>query len=144
MAFRHAALAGSLLFLTACRQQPLSLPIAHADEKETVSVPPPAPEQIVHSNPGDSCYAFMEQRPKEQRAAAVQIRLRQFDHMAAALDSRTFTVDLTGDHANVLVLRFPTVWPASQAYSDKVSEVVEEYFSSPEVMDNVCNSGFSE
>jgi hypothetical protein len=83
-------------------------------------------------------------RPKDQRATAVQARLKQFDQMAAALDSRNFKVDLVGDHANILSLQFPIVWPAISSYSDRVSAVVEDYFSAPDIEDYLCNSGFAE
>lgn len=96
------------------------------------------------SLPGDSCYRFMLQRPRDQRATAVQARLKQFDQMAAALDSHTFTVNLVGDHANILSLQFPIVWPASLAYADRVSAVVEDYFASPDIEDYLCNAGFDE
>jgi hypothetical protein len=64
--------------------------------------------------------------------------------MVAALDSRTITVDLVGDHANILSLQFPVRWPAPASYSDRVSTIVEKYFSSPEVEDDLCNSGFDQ
>jgi hypothetical protein len=53
-------------------------------------------------------------------------------------------VDLVGDHANILSLQFPVRWPAPPSYSDRVSTIVENYFSSPDVEDNLCNSGFDE
>jgi len=163
LATRVLALTVLLSLLTACRQEELSLPVAHAAGSQTQSstesssnsdaflTGPPSPgvmqrtaEEVYRSLPEDSCYSFMLLRPRDQRATAVQARLKQFDHMAAALDSRTFTVDLVGDHANVLTLRFPTVWPVSSYYSDRVSAVVEDYFASPDIEDYLCNSGFAE
>jgi hypothetical protein len=163
MARRGLALTAVLFLLTACRQEELSLPVAHAAGTQTQSGTDGSPnadsflsgqpsrgamqlasEEVYKSLPGDSCYNFMLQRPKDQRATAVQARLKQFDHMAAALDSRTFTVDLVGDHANVLSLQFPIVWPASSSYTERVSAVVEEYFASPDIEDYLCNSGFAE
>jgi hypothetical protein len=163
LAGQSLALALLLSLVTACRQEELSLPIAHAAATQTQSgadgssnsdaflSAPSSPgmlqrtsEEVYKSLPGDSCYRFMLLRPKEQRATAVQARLKQFDQMAAALDSRSFTVDLVGDHANVLSLQFPVVWPASASYSDRVSAVVEDYFASPDIEDYLCNSGFDE
>jgi hypothetical protein len=64
--------------------------------------------------------------------------------MMAALNSRVITVDLVGDHANILSLQFPVRWPAPPSYADRVSAVVEKYFSSPDVEDDLCNSGFDQ
>src|SRR5271155_5533699 len=110
---KTAGRALAMLFLpclfTACRQEQLSLPVAHADEEQTKPVADAEiqspPEEIYRSQPGDNCYLFMLRRPKDQRANAVQARLKQFDQMAAALDSRTFSVELVGDHANVISLQ---------------------------------------
>ena len=74
----------------------------------------------------------------------MQARLKKADQLVAAFDSERLAVDLVGDHANILSLQFPVVWPAQPAYSDRVSSVVEEYFSSPDVQDDMCNSGFAE
>jgi hypothetical protein len=82
-------------------------------------------------------------RPKNQRADAVQERLRQADEMAAALDSSTVTVDLVGDHANILSLEFPVNWPAPPLYVQRVSSIVERYFSAEDVEDDLCNAGFA-
>jgi hypothetical protein len=35
-------------------------------------------------------------------------------------------------------------WPAPPSYADRVSAVVEKYFSSPDVEDDLCNSGFDQ
>jgi hypothetical protein len=56
-------------------------------------------------------------------------RLEQADRMTAAFDPDLLTVDLIGDHANVLSLEFPVVWPA-QSYVSHVSSIVEQYFAS--------------
>lgn len=157
-----------LCLLTACRQDQLSLPVAHADEAVSVAAPksvaapsfktdsaetphrhshrkgPHAKDLLFSGRPGDSCYALMARRPKGQREVAVQARLAKFDHIVEALESPNFTVELEGDHANTLSLEFPIAWPALQAYSDKVSAVVDEYFAVPAVRDYLCGSGFYE
>jgi hypothetical protein len=131
-----------LFTLTACRQEQLSLPVTHAAASQAGLRR--ATQQTYKPAPSQSCYSFMLLRPKEQRAAAVQARLKQADQMAAALDSRTFAVDLVGDHANVLSLEFPVVWPLMPTYSDRVSSVIDDYFAAPDVEDYLCNSGFAE
>ena len=110
--------------------------------QETASAPVMPMEESPEAS--KSCYEFMLMRPRDQRAVAVQARLRQADQMAAALDSRTFTVNLVGDHANILSLQFPVVWPAPQSYTDRVSTVIEDYFSVPDIQDYLCNSGFQQ
>jgi hypothetical protein len=161
---------GALLWmmLTPHRQERLSLPITHATVSQaqpvtvsqpqpvTVSQPQPVtvsqPEPIntiaaapdpVSLEPGTSCYKFILLRPKDQRATAVQVRLKQADAMVAALE-RTLKVDLVGDHVNILSLQFPMRWPAPPSVADHVSTIVENYFSSPDVEDDLCNSGFAE
>jgi hypothetical protein len=145
MAGRTLALTALLWMLTACRQEQLSLPVTHAAvaQPQSAVVPPPQPSQA-GPEPGSSCYSFTLLRPKDQRAVAVQARLKQADAMMAALDSRVITVGLVGDHANILSLRFPVRWPAPPSYADRVSAVVEHYFSSPDVEDDLCNSGFDQ
>ena len=145
---------GALLWMmvTPHRQERLSLPITHATVSQaqpiTVSQPQPitpiatAPEPV-SLEPGTSCYKFILLRPTDQRATAVQVRLNQADAMVAAL-KRTITVDLVGDHANILSLQFPMRWPAPPSVADHVSTIVENYFSSPDVEDDLCNSGFAE
>jgi hypothetical protein len=149
MAGRTVALTALLWMLTACRQDQLSLPITHAavSQPQFATAIAPAPDPLPFEpapEPGASCYSFILLRPKDQRATAVQARLKQVDAMVAALDSRTISVDLVGDHANILSLQFPVRWPAPPSYSDRVSTIVENYFSSPDVEDNLCNSGFDE
>jgi hypothetical protein len=161
---------GALLWmmLTPHRQERLSLPITHATVSQaqpvtvsqaqpvTVSQPQPVtvsqPQPIntiaaapdpVSLEPGTSCYKFILLRPKDQRATAVQVRLKQADAMVAALE-RTIKVDLVGDHVNILSLQFPMRWPAPPSVADHVSTIVENYFSSPDVEDDLCNSGFAE
>ncbi len=164
--------ASLLLLITACDQGHLSLPVAQAaaenptqvaDPAKPVSAPVPVPrrvalekidkrfldiqrttEEVYKSLPSQSCYGYMLRRPRAQRADAVQARLKQADQMSAALDSDIFNVDLEGDHANILALDFPVVWPAMPAYSAKVSSVIVDYLSVPEIQDYLCNSGFSE
>lgn len=133
-----------LFLLTGCRQDQLTLPVTHA----AVEQPQLVPATMSHARsgdlkPGSSCFAFIPLRPKQQRADAVQERLRQTDEMAAALDANTVTVELIGDHANVLSLEFPVNWPAPPTYAQQVSSIVERYFSSSEVEDDLCNAGFA-
>ncbi len=147
MAGRTLALTALLWMLTACRQEQLSLPVTHAavSERQPLAAMAPSPQpSAVGPEPGSSCYGFTLLRPKDQRAVAVQARLKQADAMVAALDSRVITVNLVGDHANILSLQFPVRWPAPPSYSDRVSAVVEKYFSSPDVEDDLCNSGFDQ
>jgi hypothetical protein len=131
-----------LFLLTGCRQDQLTLPVTHA-AVEPQSVQTTTTARPGDLKPGSSCFAFIPLRPKQQRADAVQERLRQTDEMAAALDADTVTVDLIGDHANVLSLEFPVVWPAPPIYAQQVSSIVERYFSSSEVEDDLCNAGFA-
>jgi hypothetical protein len=144
---RTLALTALLWMLTACRQEQLSLPVTHAAVAQLQSpvstAPPPQPSQA-GLEPGSSCYSFTLLRPKDQRAVAVQARLKQADVMMATLDSRVIRVNLVGDHANILSLQFPVRWPAPPNYADRVSAVVEHYFSSPDVEDDLCNSGFDQ
>ena len=144
---RTLAFTALLWMLTACRQEQLSLPVTHAAVAQPQSsiaiAPPPQPSQA-GPEPGSSCYSFTLLRPKDQRAIAVQARLKQADVMMAALDSRVIRVDLVGDHANILSLQFPVRWPAPPNYADRVSALVEHYFSSPDVEDDLCNSGFDQ
>jgi hypothetical protein len=141
------ALTALLWMLTACRQEQLSLPVTHAAVAQPQSAvaiaPSPEPPQA-GPEPGSSCYSFTLLRPKDQRAVAVQARLKQADVMMAALNSRVIRVDLVGDHANILSLQFPVRWPAPPNYAERVSTLVEHYFSSPDVEDDLCNSGFDQ
>lgn len=142
------ALTALLWILTACRREQLSLPVTHAAVAQppssiAIAPPPPQPSQA-GPEPGSSCYSFTLLRPKDQRAVAVQARLKQADAMVAALDSRVIRVDLVGDHANILSLQFPVRWPAPPGYTDRISAVVEHYFSSPDLEDDLCNSGFDQ
>ena len=133
-----------LLLLTGCREEQLTLPVTHA----AMSQPQPETEmprtpRKGELKPGSSCFSFIPLRPRNQRADAVQERLRQADEMAAALDANTVTVDLVGDHANVLSLEFPVRWPAPPFYAQRVSSIVERYFSTADVEDDLCNAGFA-
>jgi hypothetical protein len=144
---RSLAFTALLWMLTACRQEQLSLPVTHAAVAQSQSVvavaPLPQPSQA-GPEPGSSCYSFTLLRPKDQRAVAVQARLKQADLMIAALDSRVIRVNLVGDHANILSLQFPVRWPAPPNYAERVSTLVEHYFASPDVEDDLCNSGFDQ
>jgi hypothetical protein len=146
MAGKSLALTTLLFMLTACRQQQLSLPVTHAamSQGSTPAAQRATQEVKQPAAPSQSCYSYILLRPKDQRATAVQARLRKTDQLAAAFGARKVSVDLLGDHANILSLIFPVVWPVQQVYFDGISSVVDEYFSSPEVQDYMCNSGFDE
>jgi hypothetical protein len=145
MAGKLLVLTTLLLMLTACRQEHLSLPVAHAAGTEEIrSEMQRPPQEILQPAASQSCYSFMLLRPKDQRAIAVQARLKKTDELAAAFHRSKLAVDLLGDHANILSLQFPAVWPAEPAYAARVSSIVEDYLSSPEVQDYMCNSGFDE
>jgi hypothetical protein len=145
MAGRLLVLSTLLLMLTACRQEHLSLPVAHAAGTEEIRADVQRPSQEILRPPAtQSCYSFMLLRPRNQRAAAVQARLKKADELAAAFHPSKVAVDLMGDHANILSLQFPAVWPADPAYAGRVSSIVEDYLTSPDVEDYMCNSGFDE
>jgi hypothetical protein len=145
MAGKSLTLTTLLIMLTACRQQQLSLPVTHAAMSQgSDSATPRSPQEVYQPAASQSCYSYILLRPKDQRATAVQARLKKTDQLAAAFGARKVAVDLLGDHANILSLTFPLMWPVQQAYVDGISAVVEEYFSSPEVQDYMCNSGFDE
>jgi hypothetical protein len=145
-----------LILLAGCSQQQLSLPVTHASVSPSAGLSSPRPkdeapvqlptgvETMYESAPRQTCYAYMRLRPAEQRANAVQARLRKVDQMTAAFDARTFTVELKGDHANILSLQFSAPWPADPEYTRKVSSVVEDYLTTPEVQEYLCASGFAE
>ena len=146
MAGRLLVLTPLLFMLTSCQQEQLSLPVTHAASTQEArsEIHPPPMEPVDQGSPIENCYAYTLLRPKDQRAMAVQARLKKADLMTAAFGSRTVTVDLLGDHANILSLQFPVRWPAPPNYADRVSAVVEHYFSSPDVEDDLCNSGFDQ
>ncbi len=142
MAGRLLALTTLLFMLTACRQEQLSLPVTHAAGSEGFHAGlRRASEETYQPAPIESCYAYMLRRPKDQRATAVQARLKKADQITAAFKS--VTVDLVGDHANILSFQFPVIWPA-EPYAERISSVIEQYFSSPEVQDYMCDTGFAE
>ena len=146
MAGRLLLLTPLLFMLTSCQQEQLSLPVTHAaSTQETRSeIQRPPVEPVDQFPPIENCYAYILLRPKEQRAIAVQARLKKADLMSAAFGSRTVTVDLLGDHANILSLQFPVVWPYQASYLNRIRSVVEEYFAAPDVRDYLCNAGFAE
>jgi hypothetical protein len=143
MAGKLFILAPVLLLLTACQHEELSLPVTHA---ATVNAPTPTPanNEAPKLKADESCYSFTLLRPRDQRATAVQARLKQADKMAAAFDPHVVRVDLLGDHANILALQFPVKWPEAAPYSERISSVIDEYFSSTDLQDDLCNSGFAE
>jgi hypothetical protein len=157
MESKSLALTSLLFLLTSCGQQKLSLPVTHAavslsaQESDLPAVEVTPPDQIQSTingfdelAPTESCYSYMRQRPKDQRDVAVQARLRKTDQMTAAFGSRIVTVDLLGDHANILSLQFPVIWPGSPAYFSRVSSVIESYLTTPEIQDYMCDAGFAE
>lgn len=160
--FKVLAIIAMMLPLTACREEQRSLPIIHAATSTTRAVRQNRFQPVVHGRrhhrrigtrqsahpiddkvPPQYCYSFIPKRPRDQRANAVQARLEQADRMTAAFDPDLLSVDLIGDHANILALEFPTAWPA-QSYVSQVSSVVEEYFASADIEDYICNTGFAE
>lgn len=162
MVFKSLAIVTLLSTLTACREKQRSLSIIHtassamqAKSQEPSNSGSPGPlqetridlrritDEIYENSPPQYCYSFILKRPRDQRATAVQARLEQADRMTAAFDPGLLTVDLIGDHANVLSLEFAVVWPA-QSYVSHVSSVVEKYFASAEIEDYMCGAGFSE
>jgi hypothetical protein len=145
MTGRLLVLTPFLLLLTSCRQDQLSLPITHAaSTQEDRAEIRPTSEPVYQLPPSESCYSYILLRPRDQRATAVQARLKKADQMAAAFGAQNVSVDLMGDHANILALEFPGVWPDLGSYSHRVSSVVEEYLTTPEVQDYLCNAGFAE
>ena len=152
MAGRSLLLIALVLLLSGCREEQLSLPVTHAATSDAPRLPVSSTEPADNSSDATSprietdasCYSFILLRPRVQRAAAVQARLKQADKMAAGFDPRVVSVDLTGDHANILVLQFPVSWPDTERYALRISSVIEDYLSSTEVQDYLCNSGFSE
>jgi hypothetical protein len=162
MAFKVLALITLLSLLRACREEQHSLPIidaagsglqATSQKSSNSDTPSPMREprfdmrritnEIYEHAPPQYCYSFILRRPRSQRASAVQARLEQADRMTAAFEPDLLTVDLIGDHANVLSLEFPVVWPA-QSYVGRVSSAVEDYFASVDIEDYMCIAGFAE
>ena len=161
MAGKIIVLAPLLFSLTACHESQRSLPVIHAaisapqtsDQSETDVADPQrhslpivsfTMDEIEKRVPKQLCYPLIHERPRRQRADAVQARLEQADRMAAAFDWDLLTVDLIGDHANILSLEFPVVWRDVETYAHRVSSVIEDYFSSSDIEDYMCNSGFAE
>jgi hypothetical protein len=156
MESKFLALTSLLFLLTGCGEQQLALPVTHAAVSPSAQELPPAAELpppqelqaatavIYEPAPRETCYSYMRRRPKSQRATAVQARLRKTDQMTAAFGSRIVTVDLLGDHANILSLQFPLARRADPAYSGRISSVIEDYLTTPEIQDYLCNSGFAE
>jgi hypothetical protein len=143
----RAAVIITLLTLTACREEQPALPIVRAASASLQAISYKRSPADVHgpmhksgidmqritnelykNAPPQHCYSFIRKRPREQRASAVQARLEQGDRMTAAFEPDLLTVDLIGDHANILSLEFP----------------VEEYFASVDIEDYMCSAGFAE
>jgi hypothetical protein len=145
MTGRLLVLTPFLFMLTSCQQEQLSLPVTHAASTQEVrsETQRPPVEPVDQPPPINNCYAYILLRPREQRAMAVQARLKKADLMSAAFGSHSLTVDLVGDHANILSLQFPVVWPYQASYVNRIRSVVEEYFATPDVQDYMCNAGFA-
>jgi hypothetical protein len=156
------ALILTLFTLTACREEQRTLPVVHAANTALQATrqkhSPPDTDGPMHNTGIDFqiitnelltntapqyCYSFIRKRPREQRAGAVQARLAQSDRMTAAFEPDLLTVDLIGDHANILSLEFPVAWP-DQSQVSHVSSVVEEYFAAVDIEDYMCSAGFAE
>jgi hypothetical protein len=150
MAGRLLIFSAFVVLLSGCREGQLSLPVTHAAASQpAVPINPPAREEPLALAPkalptDESCYSFILLRPKDQRAAAVQARLKQADKMSAGFNPGVVSVDLVGDHANILALQFPVTWPDTESYAVRISSLIEAYLSSQDVQDYLCNSGFSE
>ena len=146
MTGRLLVLTPFLFMLTSCQQEQLSLPVTHAASTQEAhsEIQRPPVEPVDPPPPIKNCYAYILRRPKEQRAMAVQARLQKADLITAAFGSSTLTVDLLGDHANILSLQFPVVWPYQGSYLNRIRSVVEEYFATPDIQDYMCNAGFAE
>jgi hypothetical protein len=99
--------------------------------------------EIYEDTPPQYCYSFIPRRPRDQRASAVQASLEQADRMTAAFDPDLLTVDLIGDHANILSLELPVVWFA-ESFVSRVSSIVEDYLASVDIEDKMRNAGFAE
>jgi hypothetical protein len=151
----------TLSMLTACRDKQ-TLPIVHAagaslqaagqhQSSPDIYGPLHKPgidvrqitDELYENVPPQYCYSFTRRRPKDQRASAVQARLEQADRMVAAFEPDLLTVDLVGDHANILSLEFSVAWP-DQSRVSQVSSVVEEYFAAVDIEDYICGAGFAE
>jgi hypothetical protein len=145
-----------LFLLSGCSQQQLTIPVTHAAVSPSADLPPPrvepSPPAITspmtdltyETTPRRTCYSYVLQRPKDQQATAVQARLRKADQMTEAFGSHLVTVDLLGDHVNILSLQFPAAKNANPAYARLVSSVVEDYLTAPSIQDYLCAAGFSE
>jgi hypothetical protein len=146
MTGRLLVLTPFLFMLTSCQQEQLSLPVTHAASTQEArsEIQPPPVEPVDQPPPIKNCYAYILMRPRDQRATAVQARLKKADLMTAAFGARTVTVDLLGDHANILSLQFPVVWPYQASYLNRIRSVVEDYFATPDVQDYICSAGFAE
>jgi hypothetical protein len=155
------ALTHLLFLLTGCHEGQRLLPVIHAaisapqtsgqskanvadPQRHSLPIVSFTMDEIEKRVPKQLCYPLIHERPRSQRADAVQARLQQADRMTAAFDSDLLTVDLIGDHANILSLEFPVVWPDVETYAHRVSSVVEDYFSTSDIEDYMCNSGFAE
>ncbi len=161
MAAKLLMLPALLFVLAGCRESERSLPVIQAamsasqsmgqfnddlaEPRQQASRFARSPSVLLDEKvPAQLCYSFVLKRPRSQRADAVQARLQQADRMNAAFGSGLLSVDLIGDHANILSLEFLSVWPAEHFYIDRVSAVVEDYFSSADIQDYLCNAGFAE
>ncbi len=79
-----------LFMLTSCQQEQLSLPVTHAASTEEVrsEIQRSPVETGRQDPPSKNCYAYILLRPRDQRAEAVQARLKKADLLSAAFDSQ--------------------------------------------------------
>jgi hypothetical protein len=163
MASKIIVFTSLLVILTVCRPNQYLVPPGNAATGTTIKLPDENSSELkvagsgLHSRPESgsvsdqihrparekSCYDFLRLRPREQRERAVQARLKQADRMTAAFEP-LLTVDLLGDHANILYLQFPAIWLNMPDYVRRASAVVDDYFSSSDIEDYLCQSGFAE
>lgn len=157
MVYKTIVFAACLVGLVGCQRQPNEVHASHrADSRiespnsaatapqalQPAKIPAPPPNAALMNSPVD-CYLFARGKTASQRANAVQERLRQADQMSATLDPHIIAVDLVGDHANILSMRFAVKWPADLGYAGHVRAIIQNYFSSPAVVNGSCDAGFS-
>jgi hypothetical protein len=100
-------------------------------------------DELNKAAPPQYCYSFNRKRQRGQRADAAQALLAQADRMVAAFEPELLSVDLIGDHANILALEFSADWPDESRVS-QVSSIVEGYLASVDIEGYMCGAGFAE
>ncbi len=132
-----------LFMLTSCQQEQLSLPVTHAASTQEAhsEIQRPRVEPVDQPPPIKNCYAYILLRPRDQRAMAVQARLKKADVMSGSL---WFA------HGHSRPARRPRQYPVPAVpcrmagpavLPDRIRSVVEDYFSTPDVEDYMCNRG---